>query len=181
MPDGYVTRSVRTMDPLKPFGIDAIEPHDRPMSGGTDALQDYKQHSLRFWIGGHVIPAMNVISNARFGFHAGARLGADLGQGVSLETGLGYTRFTYDEPVTADRSGYFLASDPYIQQSTKGDLRYLEIPLRVNYNLGKPGRFQPYVAAGVSGFITISEDYVFNFKRNPTFAGNFANETLHVL
>lgn len=167
MPEGYVTRSVRVMDPLKPLGIDELIPKDRPVSGGTDALRDYKQHSLRFWIGASCTPALNFISNARFGYQASARLGVDVGKALSLETGLGYTRFSYNEPVTAERQSYYLASDPYFHESTQGDLRYLEIPLRINYNLGDFSRLQPYVAAGVSALITIREDYIFNYQRNP--------------
>jgi hypothetical protein len=167
MPSGYVTRSIRLMEPLERLTIDRLGPYHRPAGGGTDALQEYKQRRFRFWIGATGIPSLNVMTKAKLGYHAGVRVGVDFGQGTSLETGLGYTRFTYDEPVTAERQDYYLSTDLYFHQSTQGDLRYLEVPLRINYNLGDFARIQPYVAVGVSGFLTLTEDYVFNYKRNP--------------
>lgn len=179
MPEGYVSRKVRYMEPLEPLTIDWLGPKPRITGGGTDALREYRQHPLRLWIGAVGIPAMNFVSNAKPGFHIGGRLGVDFNQKLSLETGLGYTQFAYDEVVENPAPPAILAQDAYLHRSTKGDLRYLEIPLRINYTLGNPGRLEPYVSAGASMFITLNENYVFRYESNPTYnapLGTF-NET----
>lgn len=147
--------SLKKTDPLL-----AENPFSHRM-GLDNQLHKPKKGRQLFWIGTTLTPALNVVDKAKFGFSAGITGGIKISNTFSLETGLLYTRFNYSE------NPGNIPVENYIVTNTDAQLKYLDIPLILNYTIPVQPRLNVYVSGGLSNFFPIKETYNFSFEANP--------------
>jgi hypothetical protein len=104
-----------------------------------------------------VKPSIQFVRNATGTFGKGLVAGVDMGGKIGIESGLFYEQLKYREAPTASLA----LGEAHLRSN--GDFRGLSIPLKVNYRFNTGRIVQPTVQAGVTAFVPLREEYVFEY------------------
>lgn len=126
--------------------------------------------NIKVWAGPSAKPSLQFVQNAQGAFGQGLTAGLDMRNGIGMESGIYYEQLKYRESPT----GSFALGEAHLR--SQGKFKGLSIPLRINYRFNSGRIVQPLIQAGLTAFLPLQAEYVFEYDNIQNYSNTSGNQ-----